>query len=494
MKILISFVGSHDPFNEDGSDGPLLSLLKIQSFDKIYLFYNNDKFLKRASEVKKKYDKLSLGGAIEYIAVAAPDPTDYKLLYQVMNDQSQIIIKNNKKNKPEYFISTTSGTPQMATMWILLNKAGLVPGKLLQVLDARFTNSKKTEVRELDLSLDDFPQLKSPDQIKRKLSIYKTRIETLEEILNVKNVELIGKSKEFQETVKLAIQFSKYPIPVLLIGETGTGKEEFAKLIHQKSNREGAFVVLNCAGLNAQLLESEMFGYEKGAFTGADNAKEGLVESAKNGTLFLDEIGEIPLQIQAKLLRFLQDGSYRRLGANKEKKSNVRVISATNKNLEEMVKNNEFRKDLLMRINAAQVNIPPLRVRIGDTELLVRYFIEKFNADYNMNKKVEPKALKKICSFTWSEGNIRELHNKLTRLCIVSEGVIKLNLVEEELDNNYSASSSLNISIPESGFNLKSVLQDIEKKYIKTALEVTKGNKLRAAKLIGYSRIDYKID
>ncbi len=266
-------------------------------------------------------------------------------------------------------------------------------------------------------------------------------------------------------------------VTTLLLGESGTGKEVFARAIHQLSEQKSEnFVAINCAAVPETLMESELFGYEKGAFTGAAKQTIGKIEHAENGTLFLDEIGDMPLPLQAKLLRFLQERVIERVGGRKEIPVNVRVLCATNKNLEAMVKDNQFREDLYYRISEIVVNIPPLRERQGDKILLARFMLEKYVGE--QNKKISgftPAAANAIEAYEWP-GNIRELENKLKRAVIMCDGK---RIDTEDLD----LSDELELSI-----NLRSVRQQAEINAINTAIALSDGNMSATAKLLGITR------
>lgn len=266
-------------------------------------------------------------------------------------------------------------------------------------------------------------------------------------------------------------------VTTLLLGESGTGKEVFAKAIHNLSEQKGNnFVAINCAAVPETLMESELFGYEKGAFTGANKLTPGKIETAENGTLFLDEIGDMPLPLQAKLLRFLQERVIERVGGRKEIPVNVRVVCATNKDLETMVKEHTFREDLYYRISEMVINIPPLRERQGDKILLARFILEKFATE--QNKKLSgftPAAANAIEAYEWP-GNIRELENKIKRAVIMSD---TKNIDNEDLD----LSDEIELSI-----NLRSVRQNAEINAINAALSLADGNMSACAKLLGITR------
>ena len=235
--------------------------------------------------------------------------------------------------------------------------------------------------------------------------------------------EIIGKSEPLQHSLYRVEQVAETDSTVLLEGETGTGKELFARAIHKRSKRKDKpFVKVNCASLPAGLIESELFGHEKGAFTGAIQRQIGRFELAHQGTIFLDEIGELPLDLQSKLLHVLQSGEFERIGNPKTIKVNVRVIAATNRNLEEQIRKKHFRKDLYYRLNVYPITIAPLRDRITDIQLLAEHFIKHFNHKLDKNiYKIPKKTIKQLQAYSWP-GNIRELENIIERATIISQG------------------------------------------------------------------------
>lgn len=262
-----------------------------------------------------------------------------------------------------------------------------------------------------------------------------------------------------------------------LLGESGTGKEVMARAIHQLSPRKAKrFVAINCAAVPENLIESELFGYEKGAFTGANKLTIGKVETANEGTLFLDEIGDMPLNLQAKLLRFLQERVIERVGGRNEISVDVRVICATNKNLETMVKEGSFREDLFYRICEMTVQIPPLRDRQGDKALLARHFKLRFAKEHGQNVTgFTPDAVAAIESYRWP-GNIREMENKIKRAVIMADGKL---ITREDLGLEEAGELSL---------NLRHVRQEAERNAILRALSMTDNNISAASKLLGVTR------
>jgi len=272
-------------------------------------------------------------------------------------------------------------------------------------------------------------------------------------------------------------KISPTTVTCTLLGESGTGKEVMARAIHQLSPRKTKrFVAINCAAVPENLIESELFGYEKGAFTGANKTTIGKVETANEGTLFLDEIGDMPLNLQAKLLRFLQERVIERVGGRSELPVDVRVICATNKNLEEMVKTGSFREDLFYRICEMTVMIPPLRNRLGDKVLLARHFKLKFAKEHGQNVTgFTPDAIAAIENYAWP-GNIREMENKIKRAVIMADGK---HITREDLGLAEAGELSL---------NLRHVRQEAERGAILRALSMTDNNISAAAKLLGVTR------
>ncbi len=290
--------------------------------------------------------------------------------------------------------------------------------------------------------------------------------------------EFVGKSKFYKELISFIKRIAPTDSSVLIQGESGTGKELVARLIWQYSQRaKEPFLALNCATLSENLIESELFGHEKGAFTNAFKVKYGLVEAADGGTLFLDEIGEMPLSLQAKLLRFLDSGEFRRVGGNKNLKVDVRVIAATNKNLEEAIRNGSFRNDLYYRLNVINISLLPLRKRPDDIEPLINHFINKFNMKFSKTVKgVDRRAFEVLKRYSWP-GNIRELENVIERAVILCD--------KDYISIDHLAIPTLN------GHNTESEtfkLSDIEKKHITKVLEYTGWNQTKASKLLGIDR------
>lgn len=310
-------------------------------------------------------------------------------------------------------------------------------------------------------------------KIQHALNDRKTRLQlqSLEEAAKVKYNfhNIIGSNKKIQEVFDLINSVCTTDITVLIRGETGTGKELVAKAIHFNSLRKDkTFHAINCAAISETLIESELFGHEKGAFTGAYKQRLGKIELANGGTIFLDEIGDMSINLQAKLLRFLQDKSFERIGGGETFTADVRVLAATNRDLDLMIKEGNFREDLYYRLNLVQINLPPLRERIDDMPLLADYFIDNANKKYNKKiKKIDKDGLSVLAEYTWP-GNIRELENFIERLVVlVPEGNITKEYISKHLPLGKEVfSGALDINKP-----LSDLKDDLEKKYIFALLD-----------------------
>lgn len=303
------------------------------------------------------------------------------------------------------------------------------------------------------------------------------------------NSDSFGISKNIAKVVAIAERLAASPdTTILLEGESGTGKEFFARFIHQKSPRRNApFVSINCGAIPKELAESELFGHEKGAFTGAaPKTKLGKFELANGGTILLDEIGELSLDLQVKLLRVLQEKKFFRLGGEKEISVDVRVIAATNRNLEEEVKKGNFREDLYYRLNVAKITIPTLRERKEDIKFFALKFIEEFSKKFNMNiKDIDKDAIELLENQTW-KGNIRELRNAIERAILMMDGnVLKRAHFSflEKIESNLKDDDFV-LKIPKNGIKADIVLKEL----ILKTLQITNGNQVKAAKILGLSR------
>lgn len=302
---------------------------------------------------------------------------------------------------------------------------------------------------------------------------------------------LVGNGSAMREVFELARRVAGSDAFALITGESGTGKDLAAKAVHYNSERrDGPFVNITCSALPDALLESELFGHEKGAFTDARQQKKGLFEQADGGTVFLDEIGEMSPILQAKLLRFLEEKTFRRVGGNQDLRVDVRVIAATNRDLKEEVKTGGFREDLFYRLNVLTVELPPLRERVGDIPLLAEYFTQRFADEFRKPVRgVDKEGLKLLTGYSWP-GNVREFRNAIERAVLLCER----HVLSRESFSSLNKGGALrdDIELPAEGVNL----EQLERSLVVQALERTKGNQTQAAKLLGLNRdqIRYRIE
>ena len=339
-----------------------------------------------------------------------------------------------------------------------------------------------TEARNLSFELE---------KTNEKLKYFQDEVKNLSSGIFEK---ILGKSDKIEKAKAIAKQVAKTSSSIFIWGESGTGKEVFSRAIHEQSGRKGAFVPVNCSAIPAELFESEFFGYESGAFTGANKkGKSGIFELAKDGTVFLDEIADLPLNMQAKLLRVLQEKEVRRVGGEKTIKINPRIISATNKDLEKMVKEEKFREDLYYRLNVVEIQIPPLRERKEDIGILLHYFLDEMCRENGRPPLTLSKEAYKILeNYRW-KGNIRELKNTVENMVVLSDS----SIIEKDAIPNYIVESSKSdIEEEEYPLDLTVATEKLEIKNIKKALEMSNGNKAKAAKILNIPRttLYYKLD
>ena len=298
--------------------------------------------------------------------------------------------------------------------------------------------------------------------------------------------DMLGQSAEFEGIQRTAKIMAATDVTVLVQGESGSGKELMAKFIHAQSERKSSpLVTINCAALPESLVESELFGHTKGSFTGASCDQHGRVQSAHNGTLFLDEVGELPLSIQAKLLRFLENGECQAIGKNKTEKVDVRVIAATNRDLYQEVENGNFRKDLFYRLNVVPLELPSLRDRKSDIELLINHLSAQVAVKHRLNvPRYSVKAIEHCQRYAWP-GNIRELKNFCERMVILLSGkTITVDNLPLEMKVEQKAKIAVPFSLPEGGV----ILEQLEAQLISQAMDKSHGNQSKAARLLGLTR------
>lgn len=389
---------------------------------------------------------------------------------------------------PIDIVLTDLRVPQLGGLELLKRVKALYPQTAVIVLTQYGTIESAVEATRMGAS--DYvtkpfhiPELRGKlDRVARSLEIDQENRVLREELRSRPGFGgLIGVSTKMQRVYRIIEKVSQHNYPVLILGESGTGKELVARSIHfSGSRRNKPFVPVDCSSLVPTLIESELFGYVKGAFTGAMQSKVGLMESAGSGTLFLDEIGELPMDLQSKLLRALQEKEVKPVGSTERVPIATRIIAATNRDLEGAVRQNHFRQDLFFRLNVVQIKIPPLRERKSDIPLLVNYLLEKFNESQSNSRTISEDAMARLVAYDWP-GNVRELENAIERAVALSSGPI---LHAGDLPSNLQYGSSTRM--PQSDELLP--LDELERRAIFRALREVGGDKLAAARLLGIGK------
>lgn len=406
---------------------------------------------------------------VELITLELVDPSDYAALFQALGPVVQRLGPNSQVD-----LLLSAGTPQMQTLWFILVKAGLLSARMLQVIPAAFVPSVHPKaIRVVDLDIEGFPEV-------RALRDELARLRAHSRILGR---HIIGESEPMRSLAKRLLRVAPSDLPVLIQGETGTGKELIARSIHESSHRaSGALITENCGALTESVLSSELFGHEKGAFTGAAHRKRGLFELAHGGTLFLDEVGELSPRVQVNLLRVLQDGTLRRLGSETSIRVDVRIVAATHRDLEAMVREGSFREDLYYRLQGATLQVPALRDRKADLQALVSHFLGELGSSLRITRE----CWSLLEAYPWP-GNVRELRAEVNRWHVFCDRWVR----PEDLDSKFSQSPAVDFQprLPtETAQPLSLAVASAERHAIATALSEAKNNLSRAARILAIDR------
>ncbi len=475
-QILFSWLGNTDIKASKGeldrSLGPIGEIILREKFAKVIILSNQSG---RDEEVFRDWLRKKTKVDVYLEQAKLKRPTDYEGIYLAASKVLESYSKAGDFSEIRRFYNLTSGTPAMAAIWLLLAKSKY-PGKLVEV-------SREEGVRTVSVPLDIYAELRLSQE----------EISDFDAVKYPEFDKIIHCCNSMKRLIRRAQSIAKYDINVLILGESGTGKELFARAIHAASDRRRKpFVAVNCGAIPKELIESEFFGYAKGAFTGADRNKKGFMECANKGILFLDEVGELPLSAQVKLLRALQDGNIQRVGATAPVKVDVRIIAATNRNLMEEVTKGNFREDFFYRLAVAVLQIPPLRKRDGDIDLLIDSFLKEINENYfkteSIHKKLSHGARKLLCQYHWP-GNVRELRYTLLRAAITTRNTIITEYDVQEAIFSCAVPHSrgdtvLNRSLG-NGFDIRKVVGEVMHHYLSRALQEAGGKKTVAAKLLG---------
>lgn len=512
MQVLFSFVGNRDPFVDGERDlGPVLSLLEEREFHRIYLFCTGDAYFERARMVEQEAAERFGVRGIQFVDVELESVIDYEEIFSKLKARVESILEKIDHRSPEISVLLDPGTPQMQTTWFLLVRSGVLDARLLQGVPPRFA-AGVYRVKEVDLdgsTLPVFsfspdaaaspPQPQAPEEaagpVERSADgagprvLFQPAVREQDRWITSSGVELIGSSPAFAHALEYAGQVARYDLSVLIQGATGTGKGLVARYIHDRSPRHGGpFQSINCSAVPPSLAESEFFGAEKGAFTGADARRPGKLRAAAGGTVFLDEIGDLALDLQPKLLEVLEEQRVSPVGADHSEPLDVRVLAATNRDLEAMVDEGTFRMDLYQRLRQVELRLPSLRERTEDIPLLVRRFVDEWNAQYHEEKGLSEETLGYFARYPWP-GNVRDLRNAVLSMCAAGRsraiGPELMPVAMLKYFKREQARPELPVTIPEDGIDLKALLHRIEREYYEKAMEMADGNQARAADLLG---------
>jgi len=485
-KILFTWLDNINPqsANKDGLEAidPIFQVLSKRNFDQAIILSNYPTSKTKSYVDWLKTQKVQSNLSFTIIDLNG-DPTDYRAIYENAKQQVQRCL-DSSPTKVQFTFHLSAGTSQMATIWVILANSKF-NAKLIQ-----FSDKHKVQDVEFpfEISADYLPDL-------LKKSVRKISGLYADDAVEARFREIIHQSRIMKNLVRRAKSIAPYPVPVLIQGKSGTGKELLAKAIHASSFRNGKFVAINCGAIPEELFESELFGHKKGAFSGATSNKIGYIEEAEGGTLFLDEVGEMPNKIQVKLLRLLQEESFYRVGDSVEHQADVRIISATNRNLLEDKDIGIFREDLFHRLAVAILQVPALCDREDDVELLIDRLLNIANKKLGENKDFKSKKLSReakllLISHSWP-GNVRELQNTLMRSAIWSQNeIITASDIKETMlpiaSKNTKSDNILGKSL-EADFDLDLVIGEVARHYLERAIKEAGGNKTKAAKLLNFS-------
>ena len=415
---------------------------------------------------------------VELIELTITDPSDHAELFAALGP-----VIEGSEDACDLLLS--AGTPQMQTLWVILVAAGLLRARMLQVIPAIFVPDPHPHpVREVRLDIDGFPQIRA---MREELS-------RLRATLGSRDAGMIGQSEVMSRLGRRLVRVARSEVPVLLQGETGTGKELAARGIHAASERaSGPFVAENCGSFSDGVLASELFGHERGAFTGANRRHRGLFEQADGGTLLLDEIAETSPRTQVMLLRVLQEGRLRRVGGESELSVDVRVIAATHRDLAAMVAAGEFREDLYYRLRGASLILPPLRERGADLELLADHFLTELGATGPRRPWPSARAWAALRGYAWP-GNVRELRAEVVRWTVFCEGEVRFEELSPEIRSSEIGAAQRAAPEPEGGAregelaSLAARVEAAERAALGEALERFAGNLSASARGLGIDR------
>jgi DNA-binding NtrC family response regulator len=486
MKMLVAWIGTADlkapDLNDESDVGPIAQALTTRTFSRVLLLADQEAARVSRFEVWLQ-SRRSPPIDIQTVGLSSPTNFDeiYKAAVGALDDRLARI-----KQRVELTFHLSPGTPAMAAVWIILGKTRYVA----ELIESSKQHGVRTASVPFDISAEHVPDLLRRADKKLAELTQAAPPET------ARFGDIIYRSEAMDRVIGRAKRAAIRSVPVLIEGESGTGKELLATAIHAASpRREKRLRVVNCGAIPTELVEAELFGHEKGAFTGATQARAGYFEDADGGTLFLDEIGELPLTAQVKLLRILQDGQVTRVGSTKPRKVDARIIAATNRDLMTEVSEGRFREDLFFRLAVLVLKLPPLRQRQGDLGPLIDGLLDRINESSAgepgyRRKKTSPAARNLLLQHPWP-GNVRELQNTLQRAAVWTDGdVIEADDIRESLlplEGRAGRSEAILNRPLAHGFDLKDLISIVARHYLHRAIEAAHGNKTRAAELVGFA-------
>jgi DNA-binding NtrC family response regulator len=416
---------------------------------------------------------------VEVRVVDVEDPSDHAALFAQLAPLAGELDREAERWKIDVLLS--SGTPQAQTLWVILVQAGMLRARMLQVIPAAFVpRPHPRAVREVSLDIDGFPEIR----------VLREEVTRLRAEVRARGSKLIAGSEPMRALLDRVVRVAPSDLPVLVLGETGSGKELVARAIHDGGPRAaGPFIAENCGAIADSVLASELFGHEAAAFTGATARHRGLFEQASGGTIFLDEIGELPPQVQAMLLRVLQERTVRRVGGEQAVKVDVRVIAATHRDLEQMVRAGTFREDLYYRLRGATLIVPPLRERIGDLPAMIDAFLREATIGGRARKlPVRPEAMRLLAAYAWP-GNVRELRSEVHRWAVFCDHEVTPADLAPEIRGSAAARPARHAGAPAKVHEtLEAAVRDAEQRAIAAALAAHGGNLSRTARQLGIER------
>lgn len=486
-KILVTFVGLRDPYpNNDQHRGPIFSLLLVQTFDELFLLCSSAALIERARDLEDELRTEGIGTKVHAIDMPIADVISYQEIWQRLTFMLDSIDRTTPAKGNNWYFLLDSGTPQMKSCLFLAGRTGRYPVRLLQGIPPKYAQGAY-KVRDITDHTPSLPIRQVEEPVPKIRVVQKKLYEP---------GGIIATNRTMHDAIAKARKVGQYHEPVLILGETGTGKTIIARTIHAASpRRDEPFVELNCAAIPDNLGASMLFGHERGAFTGADRTRAGAFRSSDKGTLFLDEIGDLPLEVQIKLLKAIEEKTFHPVGSDKPVRVDVRIIAATNQDLQAQIREKKFRRDLYERLRVVEIRLPPLRERMEDLDPLVDHTLATWNREYDERKYFSEEARERLRHYVWP-GNIRELINAIRSAAATSIGdeVGENSLpdhVLEQLCSKAPSSSmsskdfSLAVDVSFDGIDLRARLLQIEWEYVSDALRRTHGNREAAARSLG---------